>query len=259
MEEECRPLMAYALSGADRMPIVAAPCEREWMDLADQRYPYRCLPLAIANQAGWLILNPVTFEAVWNGGPGKADVKIQSAEETSQVVSHFGLGTITFRVPYLFRTPAGVNLWVKGPSNWIKDGVQPLEGVVETDWLIATFTMNWKITRVRQPVTFERGEPICMIIPATRGLAESLDPICAAIADDPDLSARLHRWQEERAEFNAKLEERNPEAAAQGWQRDYFLGRDGGSGRVAQHQTRLNLRQFSSSVAGCRRRQQQPR
>ena len=46
--------------------------------------------------------------------------------------SHFGEAVLTFSLPYLFRTPRGVNLWVKGPSNWIKDGIQPLEGIVET-------------------------------------------------------------------------------------------------------------------------------
>jgi hypothetical protein len=245
MEGKDRSLIAYALAGAEGMPPVAAPSEREWMDLADQRFPYRCLPLAIANQAGWLLLCPATFEAVWNGGPSRDDVRVECETKTHLVVSHFGLGTITFRVPYLFRTPPGVNLWVKGPANWIKDGVQPLEGIVETDWLIATFTMNWKLTRPRQPVTFERGEPICMITPSSRGLAESLDPVRASIADDPDLAEQLRVWQEERAGFHVKLEERDPETVARGWQRDYFLGRDGDGGKVAQHQTRLNLRQFS--------------
>jgi len=46
------------------------------------------------------------------------------------------------------RTPAGVNLWVKGPANMVKNGVQALEGMVETDWTAASLTMNWKLTRV---------------------------------------------------------------------------------------------------------------
>ncbi len=34
--------------------------------------------------------------------------------------------------------------------------------MVETDWTAASFTMNWKLTRVGQIVRFERGEPICI-------------------------------------------------------------------------------------------------
>ena len=39
------------------MPLVPAPLRREWMDTSADRYAYRCLPLLIANQAGWLALN----------------------------------------------------------------------------------------------------------------------------------------------------------------------------------------------------------
>ena len=54
---------------------------------------------------------------------------------------------------------------------------QPLEGIVETDWLPATFTMNWRLTRPNYPVHFEAGDPICMVVPVPRGLAESLVPV----------------------------------------------------------------------------------
>src|SRR5205807_231232 len=99
-----------------------------------------------------------------------------------RIKSHFGAGVVTFTIPYLFRTPKGVNLWVKGPTNYFKDGAAPLEGVVETDWAVSSFTMNWKLTRPGLPVRFARGEPICMIVPVPRGLAEELDPHQAPIA-----------------------------------------------------------------------------
>ena len=76
------------------------------------------------------------------------------------VQSHFGEGVITWNIPFLFRTSPGYNLLVRGPSNWIKDGVQALEGIVETDWAVQTFTMDWKFTRPRRWVRFEADEPI---------------------------------------------------------------------------------------------------
>ena len=63
------------------------------------------------------------------------------------VSSNFGYGIVTWYLPYLFRTSPGYNLWVRGPVNSPKDGIVPLEGLVETDWAEATFTVNWKITR----------------------------------------------------------------------------------------------------------------
>ena len=48
--------------------------------------------------------------------------------------SHFGDGILTWHLPILFRTPPGYNLLVRGPANYPKDAVSPLEGIVETDW-----------------------------------------------------------------------------------------------------------------------------
>jgi len=43
-----------------------------------------------------------------------------------------------------------------GPPNWPKDGVYPLSGLVETDWLPFPFTMNWQMTRAGS-VSFSAG------------------------------------------------------------------------------------------------------
>jgi hypothetical protein len=38
------------------------------MERWHDRAPYRCLPMVIANQAGWWILNSHSFTVVWDGG-----------------------------------------------------------------------------------------------------------------------------------------------------------------------------------------------
>jgi hypothetical protein len=268
-------LYAYEIHEYHRqdMKIIPAPIERRWMDESDQRFAYRCLPLVIANQAGWLIECPVGFTATWNGGrlmedlrivfdaaPGAAPAAaptdgsfvIWAGDSTaapgpadSRISSHFGDGILTFSLPYLFRTPRGINLWVKGPTNWIKDGVWPLEGVVESDWSPATFTMNWKLTRPHLPVRFERGEPMCMLVPVPRGLAESLMPRQASLRSNPELEADFDNWQRGRSEFLDKLTDLDPEVVSRGWQKDYFQGRAADGSRFADHQTRLGLKGFT--------------
>ncbi|MBA4067926.1 MAG: hypothetical protein C0501_30335 [Isosphaera sp.] len=236
---------AYELHPGADTPLEPAPIARDWMDAAHQRHPYRCLPLVIANQAGWVLRNPAGFRAYWYGGPAKEDVELRfDGPRDNRIVSHFGSGVVTFTVPFLFRTPPGVNLWVKGPANWIKDGAQPLEGVVETDWLASTFTMNWKITRVCEWVRFDKGDPFCMLVPVPRGLAEMLVPRRAAIADDPDLKDQYHRWEESRKGFLTGLSSRDPAAVRQGWQKDYFQGKTPDGADFDPHQTRLNLKGF---------------
>jgi hypothetical protein len=240
-------LIAYEIHRAHGMPIVPAPIDRDWMNETEQRAAYRCLPLVVANQAGWLILCPSTFSVKWNGGPRVQDLSIRCprGRRDKRILSHFGCGVLTFSLPYLFRTPPGVNLWVKGPSNWIKDGIQPLEGVVESDWSPATLTLNWRLTRRDHSVRFQAGDPICMIVPIPRGLAESLEPQRLPIDKNKRLRAQHHAWQRDRGRFLDDLVRGRPEAVRRGWQRDYFLGVAPDGRRFEQHQTRLHLKEFN--------------
>lgn len=264
-------IIAFETNPQDDMPVEVAPVERDWMEQSPLRFAYRCLPLAIANRAGWIIRNPTTFVAVWNGGLAKTDLQVnfnptQSSFESYEtyttitlnapakpepirppdprISSHFGVGVVTFSIPYLFRTPKAVNLWVKGPANYIKDGAQPLEGIVETDWLASTFTMNWKLTRPRMPVTFKAGEPICMVVPVPRGLAEGLDAVRVPIASDKKVEKEYREWERSRSKFMADLDQRGTEANRRGWQKHYFKGETQTGETVPDHQTRVVLREF---------------
>lgn len=236
---------AYEIHEQRDMPIVTAPVERQWMDATGQHFAYRCLPLVIANQSGWLIQNPTGFTASWNGKSRKEDLAIEFDRTADpRIKSHFGHGVLTISLPYLFRTPHGINLWVKGPSNWIKDGAQALEGVVESDWSPATFTMNWKLTRPGHLVRFDRGEPICMIVPVARGLAETLVPRREPLRSNPELEQAYRAWDEQRRQFLESLSDREPETVRRGWEKDYFQGHSPEGPRFEEHQTRLHLKEF---------------
>src|SRR5262249_15531572 len=71
------PLTAYCTNWALRMPIVVAPRERAWMEATPQRYANRCLPLLIANQAGWLVLGAHKVAATWDGGLGLESLRVE--------------------------------------------------------------------------------------------------------------------------------------------------------------------------------------
>lgn len=241
-----RRLIAYDLDPQSNMPLEPAPTDREWMDRSGNRFAYRCLPLVIANQSGWVIRSPIEFRVRWNGGSQIADLKIRLPRgfPPGSILSHFGEGVLTFTLPYLFRTPSGINLWVKGPTNWIKDGIQPIEGIVESDWNETTFTMNWKLTRRNHTVRFEQGEPICMIVPVPRGLAESLTPVRQPLSKNPPLEQAFRQWSTARSSFNDQLANQDSAAAKRGWQRDYMLGLNSQGEAFAEHQTRLSLKPF---------------
>ena len=215
-------------------PLIASPRDRPWMDRSPSRYAYRCLPLLIANQNGWLICTPEDLTATWDGGDSTDSLQVECDGEVA--LSHFGLGILTWRIPYLFRTPPGFNLYVHGPPNYPKAGLSALEGVVETDWSVATFTFNWQLTDPGRQVEWVKGEPICMVTPMRRGEVETFRPVRKSIDDDKDLKAQYEAWQESRDRFL--------ETPPTTWQRDYMLGSAPGGARAMEHQTKLAVKEF---------------
>ena len=76
---------------------------------------------------------------------------------------------------------------MRGPANLPKDGATSLEGVIETDWASQPAYHSWKLTRVDHPVTWEDGEPICMVLPQRRGELEEWQPRLEDISVDEEV------------------------------------------------------------------------
>jgi hypothetical protein len=228
------------------MPIVPASQARDWMEETDDRFSYRCLPLLVANQSGWFLLNTEKLFVTWDGRRGARGLRVETLEgKTPKLAcSHFGHGILTWDVSYLFRTSPGYNLLVRGPANLPKDGISPLEGLVETDWLGATFSINWKMTRIDYEVTFEPGEPIAMLVPQRRQEIESFHPEIEEIENHPDILRDYEMWETRRLAFLKKLCESDPETMKQGWEKHYFRGMAVNGEPVEAHQTKLKLRAF---------------
>jgi hypothetical protein len=217
-------LTCYRLK-KDPPAIVPGGSDRRWMDETTQRFAYRCTPLSIANASGWEILTPCAFTATWNGDPAPKGVTLQSSdnEHARFARPHFGEGIITFEPGYLFRTNPGWAVWARGTPNLVKDGIAPLDGLVETDWLPMPFTMNWRFTRPGT-VQFEAGEPFCFIMLVPHAQLDDVRPRIASLDEDPDLKAANREWRQSRSAFLARLAAGEPETVKQGWQRYYVRG-----------------------------------
>lgn len=187
MTLDCYPLddKPFDITPADR--------QREWMDRTREGLAYRCLPLSMANSYGWFVRCVESFEAVWHGGDDPKSVEVTPLEKGHtlfSVESHFGYGILTFKGRAILRTSPGFNLWVTGPSNSFKDAVQPLHGLIESDWMPHSFSMNWKFTRPEVRIRFERGEPYALIFPVRRGDVEATEPAFKTLDDNPELLAQ---------------------------------------------------------------------
>ncbi|MCI3134007.1 DUF6065 family protein [Phenylobacterium aquaticum] len=221
MELECYPT-------AERPPeIVPGRPQRAWMDAFHDRHAYRCLPLSMANTTGWEILNPIAFTAEWNGGLMQEDIKLTpdrpNPDFHNLVKSHFSHGVMTFHAGYLFRTPPGWSMMAQGAPNHVKDGIQPLAGLVETEWLPFPFTMNWIFTRPGK-VRFEKGEPFCFITLVQDRVLDDVQPVIRSMASNPELREQYGLWEKHRSAFNKKIFQADPEAVKTAWQRFYFKG-----------------------------------
>jgi hypothetical protein len=196
------------------------------MNATAQRFAYRCIPLGVANASGWELLNPTPFAATWDGSHGKEAIVLEplaGAPAPRLVTSHFGEGVLTFHTEYLFRTPPGWGVLVRGCPNLPKDGIAALEGLVETDWLPFPFTMNWLFTRPGR-IEFAAGEPFAFLTPTPHTLLDVIQPEVVPLAHNPALKAEYESWTQARANFNKKLSAAEPATVQQGWQRYYVRG-----------------------------------
>lgn len=236
-------LHAYPLQ-----PFASTACgtpKRKWMDATFEKFAYACLPLLVANQLGWDMYCETAFKARWNGSDERDAIEVVFDDDNDpfnkQVMSHFGYGILTFNPGILFTTDDGNNLIVKGIPNFFKDGIQPLEAMVETDWLPFTFTMNWKFTRADHWITFAKGEPMGRILPYPRHYIETFEPVYKALKTNPELQQRMDEWGASRKKHNQKLEAGTAEKATE---KNYLQGKLKDGKRVDFHQSKIVLKPF---------------
>lgn len=223
--------------------INAASPRRDWME--QHTHMYRCLPMVIANQNGWVINSPCNISAIWFGGPDIKSMHFWLDKEYNVpkpwVKCHFLGGVITFEFDFIFRSPEKVNLLVRGAPNFYIPGLHPLEGLVETDWLNFTFTMNWKVTEPNKLVKINKGDPICFIQPVPHNYIENFDLEIDHLENNPEMHERQATWSQKRFEFSANRKEGTENRR---WQKHYFDGTDVKTGIVQPpdvHSTKLKV------------------
>ena len=251
------PFNQHEVSKYDVKP---ASGKRDWID-REIPHMYRCLPVLIANQSGWTVHLPCDVEVLWRGGGSQKSIHfwtdIGRRPEIKQpannlVDSIFGAGIFTFFFDFFIRTPHKINLLVRGAPNFFVDGAHPLEGLVETDWLNYTFTMNWRATRPDHLIRFRKDDPICFIQPMPHRYGEEFDLKVRSVYEDHELLASYQANEKSRDQFRQQVKEtyQRGEKPAQVWQRHYFDGIDarGVAGASEENHT---VKTHHSTVTRC--------
>lgn len=221
--------------------ILPSTMRRGWIEKMALKHAYRCTPMSIASEYGWVVLNPEKFTLMWDGGTYTESIKVEP--ELPYVDSHFGSGVISFRFDFLFRTSPEVNIWYRGLPNFFIDGISPLEGIVETDWNPAGAVMNWRMTRVGHEVEFAKDAPLCFITPVKRGFIENFSLNSVQLKETGKFNESHQIFCQSRREF---LKMRNEDKISPtAWQRFYHNGKfPDGTEAPEDHQTNIKLKSF---------------
>jgi hypothetical protein len=95
--------------GIEEFKVVPLRRKREWMSETVNSYAYKCVPMNIANDYGWAVLNPAQFTATWNGSdsPEGVSVVYEEGGEHDFLGTYFGHGILTVGLDFLLQTPKG--------------------------------------------------------------------------------------------------------------------------------------------------------
>jgi hypothetical protein len=139
-----------------------------------------------------------------------------------------------------FRTDEEWDLLASGPFNSPKEGIYPLTGIMDSNWLPYPFTMNWQFTKPGT-VVFEKDEPFCFVFPIKKQAVLDCVPEIRDIAEDPELGRQHDAFALSRNEFMRRFHAKDPEALRNPWLKYYFKGRHPDGVVVDNHVGKLRV------------------
>jgi hypothetical protein len=209
--------------------------KRDWFSV----HFYRCLPLAVANQYGYVVKSEFDFEVMWDGGEGKDAITFYFNKELKEinklyprVSSEFGHGVFTINPPWVLRTPPGVNLMTMNPPNYVLPNVTCMTGTIETDNIRRNFTFNMKIQIPNIKIRFPAGTPLAAFIPIPRYFPDKFELKIAEDIFDKEVMDEEYRVMEQIDNHRKTVEPTKPYGVG----RLYFRGLDGDGNKFKDHQ-----------------------
>ncbi len=249
--EPAQTLTAYRLGDTTGWKIEPPSRAREWMDNTPRKAAYWCLPITMANQAGWVVRLPGTVCATWNGKTAPDAVKLEFPGKTNRlkglVSTNFGGGIVSFALPWVFKTADGTGLWVRGEPNSYTPDCVPLEGIVETDWAPFPFTMNYRIVKRNAQVYFPEGMALCLLAPVKMDLFEATAPSMVNITEEPELMEEIKRHGEKRKMQTGQLKADEGMRDSKGNMKpvlDYYKGETTQGEKHAKHRKAFEIQRF---------------
>ncbi len=160
------------------------------------------------------------------------------------------MGIVTFHTGILFTTDPDWDLYVTGIPNH-PVGFNPLTGVVETEWLQFTFTMNWKLF-APGTINVGAGTPICRIFPIPH--VYEIEAEIKDLSDNPELAKNFEVNAMSRRTKTYEVNKSHKEGRDVGevklnnpsteWEKHYYRGVDRDGKKQYNHQIRRDFPKF---------------
>lgn len=189
--------------------IVQSRIKRDWMDNTYNKHAYQCLPMTYANVYGWELQLEQDVVVQWDGGNTSPTIisgeKIQTNLGANKLIVHSSIiGMISFSTQYAFRTEQNYDIWIGGSPNYMVDGAKPLSAIIPSSWWPDEFQMNWMITKIGEPVTFEAGMPFMFFTLFDNRVLEETTFEVSSLWDDKELVEQRSKYGAMKAKNNTE-------------------------------------------------------
>jgi len=204
------------LSETPVFEVIPGKVKRKWMDKTEGN-AYKCVPMNVANSYGWTVLSPLEFSATWDGGNAKHSLQVDLPANSPFrfAASEFGHGILSIVPDFIVRTSKNVSLYVRGVPNQLAIGLQPFDGIIETDWLPFTFTFNYKFIKSGR-LTIKKDQPLFTFFPIERGYIENFETRDINVYDDKEFYEDYLKYSDLREDQNSGKDSKNGGAYLKG-------------------------------------------
>lgn len=180
--------------------------KRDWMDETYNKHAYQCMPMSVANVLGWELVLEEDLVVRWDGGNTPVTVVSGGEQNNRQVAFPSIIGIISLGMGWTVNTEPGYSMWLTGSPNYFVDGAVPLAATVPSSWWPDEVQMNWKITKVDEPVTFPAGSPFCFFSIYKDDVLPSVEFEIENLWDKPELIESRVKY----SDMKMKNQQENP-------------------------------------------------
>lgn len=178
--------------------------KRDWMDDTHNKHAYQCLPMTAANVMGWELVLEEDLIVQWDGGNNPVTVISGGEQNGRQVAFPSIIGIISIGMGWTVNTEEGYATWLTGSPNYFIDGAVPLAAAIPSSWWPDEVQMNWKITKVGEPVTFPAGSPFCFFSIYKEDTMPSVEFEVSNLWDNPELIKSRVKYSDVKMKNNVE-------------------------------------------------------